>query len=151
MYAKRVRLETVFGCTVPILNVRFLTRKRSPLLFDGEKFAHLNLGYYRNMKRRKGISVMVIAEDAPSMSSGEGAGVMDSLRTRFKRDAAVWALVAPVIAHAVRTFGSEEKAHSWLTSRCGALNHQIPFELLKAGRYNAVDEELGRIDYGIYV
>ena len=117
----------------------------------GEKFAHHKLGYYRNMKPRKGVSTTVITEGAPLMSSGEGAGVMESLRTRFKRDAAVWALVAPVIAHAVRTFGSEEKAHSWLTSRCGALNHQIPLELLKAGRYNAVDEELGRIDYGVYV
>ncbi len=56
-----------------------------------------------------------------------------------------------VIVHAIRTFGSEEKAYSWLVSSCGALNNELPYELLKAGEYKVVDEELDRIDYVVYV
>ena len=72
-------------------------------------------------------------------------------RADFQHDPAMWAAVTRVIVHAIRTFGSEEKAHSWLTSSCGALNKERPYELLKAGKYEAVDEELDRIDYGVYV
>ena len=56
-----------------------------------------------------------------------------------------------VKAHAVRTFGSEEKATQWLNTPCGALNHQFPMELLRAADFASVEEELNRIDYGIFV
>ena len=91
--------------------------------------------------------------------NGWGDNVMHTFNTRlfhgfradFKHDTALWAVATRVIVHAIRTFGSEEKAHSWLTSKCGALGHERPYELLKSGKTKDVDEELGRIDYGVYV
>ncbi len=90
---------------------------------------------------------------------GWGDDILASLRTKlfhgfradFHHNAPLWASATRVIVHAIRTFGSEEKAHSWLLSSCGALNNEPPYELLKAGKYEAVDEELDRIDYGVYV
>ncbi len=92
-------------------------------------------------------------------SIGWGDSILNSFRTRlfhgfrtdFKHDSASWAAATRVIVHAIRTFGSEEKAHSWLISRCGALGNAIPYDFLKAGKCGAVDEELDRIDYGVYV
>ena len=90
---------------------------------------------------------------------GWGHSVLETFRTRlfdgfradFNHDATLWAAATRVIVHAIRTFGSEEKAHSWLTSKCGALGNERPYELLKSGKSKAVDEELDRIDYGVYV
>ena len=94
----------------------------------------------------------------PIEEIGSGDTILDSLRTRlfhefradFRHDPALWAASTRVIVHAIRTFGSEEKAHSWITSKCGALDNQRPYELLKAGKSQSVDEELSRIDYGVY-
>jgi uncharacterized protein (DUF2384 family) len=77
--------------------------------------------------------------------------VFHGFRADFKRDTTSWAAATRVIAHAIRTFGSEEKAHSWLTSKCGALGHERPYDLIKSGKSKDVDEELDRIDYGVYV
>jgi putative toxin-antitoxin system antitoxin component (TIGR02293 family) len=68
----------------------------------------------------------------------------------FKHDRTLSAAAARVIAHAIRTFGSEEKAHDWLTCKCGALGHERPYELLRSGKSRDVNEELNRIDYGVY-
>lgn len=91
--------------------------------------------------------------------NGWGDNVMHTFNTQlfhgfradFKHDTTLWAVATRVIVHAIRTFGSEEKAHSWLTSKCGALGHERPYELLKSGKTKDVDEELDRIDYGVYV
>jgi hypothetical protein len=77
--------------------------------------------------------------------------LLHGFRADFKHDTALWAAATRVIVHAIRTFGSEEKAHSWLTSKCGALGNEQPYELLKSGKSMDVDEELDRIDYGVYV
>ena len=91
--------------------------------------------------------------------NGWGDSVLNTFHTRlfhgfradFKHDTTLWAAATRVIVHAIRTFGSEEKAHSWLTSKCGALGNERPYKLLKSGKSADVDEELSRIDYGVYV
>jgi len=131
-------------------------------------------GYHLDMKRnlqpgKESPAISEATEDAPLDGYPpetdlieevvRGDDVLDSFQTRlfhrfradFKHDTAVWASATPVIVHAIRTFGSEEKAYSWLVSSCGALNNELPYELLKAGKYEAVDGELDRIDYGVYV
>lgn len=55
------------------------------------------------------------------------------------------------VDQAVAIFGSPAKALDWLTTRCGALENQIPLDLLIRGDVEAVGTELGRIEYGIYV
>ena len=90
---------------------------------------------------------------------GWGDAVLNSFRTRlfhgfsadFGHDPALWAAVTRVVAHAIETFGSEEKAHRWLISSSGALGKESPYSFLKAGNCEAVDEELSRIDYGVYL
>jgi len=77
--------------------------------------------------------------------------LMRGFPAESEQDTARWASATRVIVHAIRTFGSEEKAYSWLVSGCGALNNEVPYELLKAGEYKAAGEELDRIDYGVYV
>ena len=99
------------------------------------------------------------SEAASLDDNGWGDNVLHTFHTRlfhgfradFKHDATLWAAATRVIVHAIRTFGSEEKAHSWLTSQCGALGHERPYELLTSGKSGDVDEELDRIDYGVYV
>ena len=55
------------------------------------------------------------------------------------------------VDQAVAIFGSPTKAMDWLTTPCGALENQIPRDLLARGNVEAVETELGRIEYGIYV
>jgi Protein of unknown function (DUF2384) len=59
--------------------------------------------------------------------------------------------IEAVIAHARSTFGSWAKASDWLHSPCGALNDQVPNQMIAAGEIDEVEDELGRIDHGIYV
>ncbi len=66
---------------------------------------------------------------------------LEKLRSRFPEAA----------DHAVEVFGSPAKTVDWLTSPCGALHGGIPLDLLARGDSEAVDTELGRIEYGIYV
>lgn len=103
-------------------------------------------------------SVVVPSPAGPIDEIGWGDSVLDTFRTRlfhgFREDftdTAVWAAATRVMVHAIRTFGSEEKAYRWLTSKCGALDNRRPYDLLRTGRHATVDEELDRIDYGIYV
>jgi len=131
-------------------------------------------GYHQGMKRDRKLST---EESATSetlnrpLSSGRSSAaasrkdndwddnVLNTFHTRlfhgfradFKHDTNLWAAARRVIVHAIRTFGSEEKAHGWLTSKCGALGNERPYELLKNGKSADVDEELDRIDYGVYV
>ena len=87
------------------------------------------------------------AEKIEKMSS---AGPRQPLRVVPPRETPA-AAASRVIAHAVRTFGSDDKARRWLQTECGALDHAIPEALLESGKWEAVDAELDRIDYGVYV
>ena len=59
--------------------------------------------------------------------------------------------LAKVMAHAVETLGTKEKAESWLRTPNTVLGGNAPQQLLDtdAGSHE-VDTVLGRIDYGIY-
>ncbi|MBU4529125.1 MAG: DUF2384 domain-containing protein [Hoeflea sp.] len=53
--------------------------------------------------------------------------------------------------HAVRVFGSEEKAHRWLRKPCRALDGAIPLDLLASETgAHIVDTELHAIDHGMF-
>ena len=53
--------------------------------------------------------------------------------------------------HAVRVFGSEEKAQRWLRKPCRALDGAIPLELLASETgAHIVDSELHAIDHGMF-
>ncbi len=57
-----------------------------------------------------------------------------------------------IVAHAVRVFGSAEKAHRWLRKPCRALDGAVPIDLLatETGAH-LVEDELHAIDYGMFV
>jgi Protein of unknown function (DUF2384) len=57
----------------------------------------------------------------------------------------------PVIAHALKTFGSVRRTIGWLNDRCGALNGEVPLRLILAGQKDRVDAELDLIEEGAYV
>jgi putative toxin-antitoxin system antitoxin component (TIGR02293 family) len=62
------------------------------------------------------------------------------------------AIVAPAIwSHAVRIFGSEQKASRWMATRLSELNDRTPEEVLA---HNPTDESvetiLDRIEYGVF-
>ena len=53
--------------------------------------------------------------------------------------------------HAVRVFGSDEKAHRWLRKPCRALDGAIPLDLLASETgAHIVDSELHAIDHGMF-
>lgn len=55
------------------------------------------------------------------------------------------------MAHALDTFGSKEKARSWLATPNPSLSDQRPIELARTIEgAERVDEVLTRIDYGIF-
>ena len=56
-----------------------------------------------------------------------------------------------VVAHALNTFGSVRKALGWLYKPCGAFGGAVPVKLLLTGQKDTVEEELVRIEEGIYV
>jgi putative toxin-antitoxin system antitoxin component (TIGR02293 family) len=57
-----------------------------------------------------------------------------------------------VLAEAKRVLGSAEKARSWVLKPNRALGGAIPLQMLRTDiGANAVFEELGRIDYGVFV
>ena len=56
---------------------------------------------------------------------------------------------AQVLAHAVDTFGSRARANSWLNRPSRVFNNQSPLQILTQDP-SAVEEELVRIDHGIF-
>lgn len=59
--------------------------------------------------------------------------------------------VARVMAHAIDTFGTEQKASRWLRSPNLVLAGQMPLDLLDTDAgVREVETVLGRIDYGVY-
>jgi putative toxin-antitoxin system antitoxin component (TIGR02293 family) len=58
--------------------------------------------------------------------------------------------LARVAAHAVKVFGSEEKAATWLHRPNRSLNNQPPLRLLRTDLgANQVDETLSRMEHGV--
>jgi putative toxin-antitoxin system antitoxin component (TIGR02293 family) len=56
-----------------------------------------------------------------------------------------------IVQMAERIFGNPEKAHDWLRGEIRALDRAIPIELLQTERgANIVEEELHRIDFGMF-
>jgi putative toxin-antitoxin system antitoxin component (TIGR02293 family) len=58
-----------------------------------------------------------------------------------------------ILAHAFETFGSAEKAWHWLERPNTLLAGASPLQLLQTDptRYELVEDELTRIDYGVFV
>jgi hypothetical protein len=57
---------------------------------------------------------------------------------------------ASLLAHAVETFGSAQRARRWLSSECGALNNRTPLQVIQgAGHEAAVERILDCIDHGM--
>jgi putative toxin-antitoxin system antitoxin component (TIGR02293 family) len=56
-----------------------------------------------------------------------------------------------LMAHALDTFGTADKARSWLATPNPALNDEEPLELARTAKgAERVEEVLTRIDYGIF-
>jgi putative toxin-antitoxin system antitoxin component (TIGR02293 family) len=60
--------------------------------------------------------------------------------------------VAPEVwSHALRIFGSEQKANRWMRTRLSELNDRTPEEVLTEDPANeAVETVLDRIEYGVF-
>lgn len=58
-----------------------------------------------------------------------------------------------IVNHALETFGSEQKAWHWLKRPNPLLDGSSPLEILQRdpARYELVEEELTRIDHGVFV
>ena len=60
------------------------------------------------------------------------------------------AVYASVLAHAVETFGSRTKANAWLNRPTRVFGNRSPIQVIT--QYpRAVEEELVRIDHGMFV
>jgi putative toxin-antitoxin system antitoxin component (TIGR02293 family) len=72
---------------------------------------------------------------------------------RSTHDIAVPATVKPIFNHALETFGSKEKALHWLKRANPLLGGSTPIEILQTdpARYQLVEDELTRIDHGVFV
>jgi uncharacterized protein (DUF2384 family) len=59
----------------------------------------------------------------------------------------------PIVAHAIETFGSEGKARLWLERPNALFAGSASMQLLQTDptQYELVEDELGRIDYGVFV
>lgn len=59
----------------------------------------------------------------------------------------------PIIAHALDTFGSEERAWHWLQRPNLLFAGSAPIHILQndPAKYELVEDELSRIDYGVFV
>jgi putative toxin-antitoxin system antitoxin component (TIGR02293 family) len=61
------------------------------------------------------------------------------------------AIPATLMAHALDTFGDEQKAKSWLATPNPVLNNQEPIQLARTPEgARRVEEVLTRIDYGMF-
>jgi putative toxin-antitoxin system antitoxin component (TIGR02293 family) len=58
-----------------------------------------------------------------------------------------------IVAHALDTFGSEGKAWMWLERPNALLGGSAPIQILQAdpANHELVEDELTRIDYGVFV
>ena len=118
------------------------------------------LGYYPTMKpdRRPVAEVQSrsgITKRPPSSGRRPGTEAVEDIgrgqlfhgfRPYFKHDAALWAAAKRVIACTRSGPLDRKKRHT-----AGSLGNERPYELLKAGKIQTINEELDRIDYGVYV
>ena len=74
-------------------------------------------------------------------------------KRHVKADVTVSADAQAIIAHALETFGSEEKAWHWLERPNTFFAGSTPISILQDNptRYELVEDELTRIDYGVFV
>jgi uncharacterized protein (DUF2384 family) len=58
-----------------------------------------------------------------------------------------------IVAHALETFGTERKAWLWLERPNSLFSGSAPIQILLTdpSRYELVEEELSRIDYGVFL
>ena len=55
-----------------------------------------------------------------------------------------------VLAHAIHTFGSPDTVQAWLHEHVGALRGKRPMDLLEFEHFQEIEDNLFRIEYGIY-
>lgn len=108
--------------------------------FDGRSIEKLkSLGFsmeelYRFVAPRRTLARRIQKNEALSLKENDGA-------LRLMR----------VSELADRVFGNPEKAQRWLRKPCRALEGVVPVDLLESETgAHLVEEELHRIDYGIY-
>ncbi|MBV9678984.1 MAG: DUF2384 domain-containing protein [Acidobacteriaceae bacterium] len=70
-----------------------------------------------------------------------------------RKDVSIPAGAQEIVAHAFETFGSEEKAWHWLERTNPLFAGAAPIDILQTdpSRYELVEDELTRIDYGVFV
>ena len=58
----------------------------------------------------------------------------------------------PIVRHALEAFGSEEKAWHWLERANPLFDGNTPIEILRTdrSRYELVDDELTKIEHGVF-
>jgi uncharacterized protein (DUF2384 family) len=58
----------------------------------------------------------------------------------------------PIVQHALEAFGSEEKAWHWLERANPLFGGNSPIEILRTdrSRYELVDDELTKIEHGVF-
>jgi len=58
----------------------------------------------------------------------------------------------PIVQHALEAFGSEEKAWHWLERANPLFDGDAPIEILRTdrSRYELVDDELTKIEHGVF-
>jgi len=58
----------------------------------------------------------------------------------------------PIVEHALEAFGSEEKAWHWLERANPLFDGNTPIEILRTdrSRYELVDDELTKIEHGVF-
>jgi len=52
--------------------------------------------------------------------------------------------------HIIDVFGDKKKAKLWLNSNIIALNNKTPYNYIKEGKLEEINNILFRIEYGIY-
>ena len=59
----------------------------------------------------------------------------------------------PIVEHALEAFGSEEKAWHWLERANPLFDGNTPIEILRTdrSRYELVDDELTKIEHGVFI
>lgn len=94
------------------------------------------------MQQRKKATVDTGETFAVSSSAGSAAGTA--------KDPEYEGALARAVAHAVDTFGSRTNANAWLNKPNRVFHNQTPLQVLTQDPA-AVEEELVRIDHGMFI
>jgi hypothetical protein len=136
--------------TEDICRVLDLTETHFRLIISRAKARYRELSR-RRFSSRSGAGISKETKDNSAVSSSTGAG---KLSNKVAQEPAGvnqggHADVA-VLAHAHETFGSQEKANHWLRRPNHVFQGRTPLEVLESDP-QAVEIELTRIDYGVYI